>query len=47
VLLDVPEEASDLEGFVEAGAQHIILGCPHPFDLDPVRELQRAAGRFK
>jgi probable F420-dependent oxidoreductase len=47
VLLDVPEEANDLEGFVQAGAQHIILGCPHPFDLDPVRELQQAASRLK
>lgn len=47
VLLDVPEEASDLEGFVEAGAQHIIVGCAHPFDLEPVRELQKAASRFQ
>jgi hypothetical protein len=38
----VPEEASDLEGFVEAGVQHVIVGCPHPFDLDPVHDLQRA-----
>jgi probable F420-dependent oxidoreductase len=43
VLLDVPEEAQDLAGFVEAGAQHVILGCAHPFDLGPVRELQRAS----
>jgi probable F420-dependent oxidoreductase len=47
VLLDVPEEASDLERFVEAGVQHVIVGCPHPFDLDPVRELQEAASRFE
>jgi len=46
VLLDVPEEASDLDGFIEAGVQHIIVGCPHPFDLDPVRELQRAVTRL-
>jgi probable F420-dependent oxidoreductase len=47
VLLDVPEEASNLEDFVEAGAQHIIVGCPHPFDLDPMRELLQAAARFQ
>lgn len=46
VLLDVPEEASDLDGFVKAGVQHVIVGCPHPFDLDPVRELQQAAAKF-
>jgi probable F420-dependent oxidoreductase len=46
VLLDVPEEAEDLPGFVEAGAEHIIVGCPHPFDLAPVREIQRAAARL-
>jgi probable F420-dependent oxidoreductase len=46
VLLDVPEEGSDLEGFVKAGVQHVIVGCQHPFDLNPVRELQQAAARF-
>jgi probable F420-dependent oxidoreductase len=46
VLLDVPEEASDLRGFAEAGAQHIIVGCAHPFDLDAVREIQKAAARL-
>jgi alkanesulfonate monooxygenase SsuD/methylene tetrahydromethanopterin reductase-like flavin-dependent oxidoreductase (luciferase family) len=45
VLLDVPEEAQDLNGFIEAGAQHIIVGCAHPFDLRPVQELQLAAQR--
>lgn len=45
VLLDVPEEADDLQGFVQAGVQPVIVGCSHPFDLDPVRELQRAAAR--
>lgn len=43
VLLDVAEEAADLEGFIEAGAEHIIIGCGHPFDLGPIRELQAAA----
>jgi probable F420-dependent oxidoreductase len=45
VLLDVPEETDELQGFIQAGAQHVIMGCPHPFDLDPVRELQRSVGR--
>jgi probable F420-dependent oxidoreductase len=39
VLLDVPEEAVALEGFLAAGVQHVIMGCGHPFDLRPVREL--------
>jgi probable F420-dependent oxidoreductase len=46
VLLDVPEEAKDLEGFAEAGVQHVIVGCAHPFDLDQLRDIQRAAARF-
>jgi len=46
VLLDVAEEANDLEGFVAAGVQHVIVGCPHPFDLGPIREIQRVAARF-
>jgi len=47
VLLDVAEEAADLQGFAEAGAEHIILGCGHPFDLGPVRELQAAAAAIR
>jgi len=43
VLLDVPAEAADLGGFIEAGAEHIIVGCAHPFDLTPMQELQLAA----
>jgi probable F420-dependent oxidoreductase len=46
VLLDVPEEARDLQGFVEAGAQHVILGCGYPFDLQPARDLIEAVGRL-
>jgi len=46
VLLDVPEEAEDLRGFVEAGAEHVIVGCPDPFDLEPLRKLQRAAAQL-
>jgi hypothetical protein len=29
--------------YVEAGAQHILIGVSHPFDLDPVEELLAAA----
>jgi hypothetical protein len=47
VLLDVAEEATGLQGFVEAGAEHIILGRGHPFDLGPVRELQAAAAAMR
>jgi hypothetical protein len=43
----VAEEAADLQGFAEAGAEHIILGCGHPFDLGPVRELRAAAAAIR
>jgi probable F420-dependent oxidoreductase len=43
VLLDVPEEAEELEGFLDAGVQHVILGCGAPFDLGPVAQLLEAA----
>jgi probable F420-dependent oxidoreductase len=44
VLLDVPEEAEELAAFVRAGAQHVIVGCAHPFDLAPIKRLLRATG---
>jgi probable F420-dependent oxidoreductase len=47
VLLDVPEEAKDLKGFIAAGVQHVIVGCPHPFDLGPLGEIQQAAAQFQ
>jgi len=47
VLLDVPEEAEDLQEFISADVQHGIVGCPHPFDLDHMRELQRAAAQWQ
>lgn len=43
VLLDVPEEAADLEAFLSAGVEHVVLGCGYPFDLGPARELLRIA----
>lgn len=38
-----PSEVADAEAFLDAGAQHLIVMVGHPFDLGPVRELQRAA----
>ena len=43
VLLDVPEEADRLEEFLDAGVQHVIVGCGQPFDLQPIQELVRQA----
>ena len=43
VLLDVPEEANALGDFLAAGAEHVILGCGHPFDLRPAQRLLRIA----
>jgi len=43
VLLDVPEEAAELDDFLAAGVQHVILGCGHPFDLGPALRLLRIA----
>jgi len=43
VLLDVPEEADRLEEFLEAGVQHVIVGCGQPFDLQPIQELLNQA----
>jgi probable F420-dependent oxidoreductase len=47
VLLDVPEEAQDLQGFVEAGAEHVIVGCGHPFDLAPMQQIRMAADKAR
>ena len=45
VLLDVPKEADRLEEFLEAGVQHVIVGCGQPFDLQPIQELLSRARR--
>lgn len=45
VLLDVPDEAERLEAFLEAGVQHVIVGCGQPFDLRPAQELLMRARR--
>ena len=36
-------EVDAFEAFVQAGAQHVIVECPHPFDLEPLRQLVAAA----
>jgi hypothetical protein len=43
VLLHVPEEADQLDEFLEGGVQHVIVGCGQPFDLQPIQELLRKA----
>ena len=30
-------------GYVEARADHVIVECPHPYDLGPLRQLLAAA----
>jgi probable F420-dependent oxidoreductase len=42
-LLNRGSEVSQLDELVGAGAQHLILGLGHPFDLDPVQRLIEAA----
>jgi probable F420-dependent oxidoreductase len=43
VALMQPAEVDQLDDFLAAGAQHVILGLGHPFDLDPVQRLLDAA----
>lgn len=43
VLLDVPEETRQLEAFLTAGVQHVIVGCGEPFDLSTARDLLAGA----
>jgi probable F420-dependent oxidoreductase len=43
VLID-PEETRQLEEFLEAGAQHLIVGLGPPYDLTPVQHLLEARG---
>jgi probable F420-dependent oxidoreductase len=42
VLIEV-EDAQRLEEYVEAGAEHVIVGLKHPFDLTPALTLLEAA----
>ena len=39
-----PADVDDLEAYLEAGAEHLIVGLGHPFDLEPVRRLLDARG---
>ena len=43
VLLNRPDEVDRADAFVEAGAQHLILGRGAPFDLGPVQRLLEAS----
>lgn len=38
------EDTDRVEEYLEAGAEHLILQCPPPFDLDPARKLLAALG---
>ena len=44
VLIEV-EDAGRLDEYVEAGAEHIIVGLKHPFDLTPALTLLESAER--
>ena len=39
VLLDTPAELADIDGFIEAGVEHVIVGWAAPFDRGAVEEL--------
>jgi probable F420-dependent oxidoreductase len=39
-----PEDIGRLDEFVEAGAEHVIVGARHPFDPGPALALLEAAG---
>jgi probable F420-dependent oxidoreductase len=43
VTLDEEEELEQLEEFLSAGAEHIILGRAAPFDLTPLKQLLESA----
>jgi probable F420-dependent oxidoreductase len=41
-----PEDAGRLDEYVEAGAQHVMVGLKHPFDLTPALTLLESAERY-
>ncbi len=44
-LLQTDADLADVDGFVSAGATHLIVGRPHPYELDVVGEVRdRVAG---
>lgn len=38
-----PDEIGDLAAYLAAGAEHLIVMCGPPFDLDPIRQLLAVA----
>ena len=45
VMLADPREVASADAYVDAGAQHLILGMGPPFDLRPLEALLAASGR--
>ena len=45
VLIEV-EDAGRLDEYVEVGAEHVVVGLKHPFDLTPALTLLDAAERY-
>jgi probable F420-dependent oxidoreductase len=43
VSLHHPADLAGADDYLQAGAQHVIVECPHPFDLAPVERLLAAA----
>jgi len=41
-----PEDAGRLDEYVEAGAEHVMVGLKHPFDLTPALTLLESAERY-
>jgi len=41
-----PEDAGRLDEYVEAGAEHVMVGLGHPFDLTPALTLLDAAEQY-
>ena len=44
MILD-PREVRNVDAYLDAGAQHLILGAGPPFDLEPLQALIAAATR--
>ena len=38
------EAADRVDEYVAAGAQHLMIQCPHPFDLEPAQRMLAAVG---
>ena len=44
MILD-PQDIRNVDAYLDAGAQHLILGAGTPFDLEPLQALIAAANR--